>query len=134
MKQLCRPVHAASPRGRSRRAVPAWLLLFAHALAFLHLALTPHFIAAGEGHVAHALPDYPVPADMPCAPEPGTQHENCIVFSALTQAAGVTSIATVTVPAGYNPVPAIEFLTQAPPPSRRELHRLSPSNSPPFVA
>jgi len=134
MEPLRRSAHATSPVGSSRRAFPAWLLLLANALAFLHLALTPHFIAAGEGHVAHVSPAHELPTDAPCVPDTRTQHDECVVFSALTQAAGFSPIQTVAVHSWVDPIRAPQPTSEAPSPSRRALLRLSPSNSPPYMA
>jgi hypothetical protein len=109
----------------------AALLLLAQALALIHLGTLPHVIDPATGRVVHAASEHPDSA--PASPEPQSRNDECAVYTALTQAATTSSasaaplllpFSTGCVLPPAHPIPAW----------RRELHRLSPSHSPPAAA
>jgi len=110
----------------------AGLLLLAQALALIHLETVPHAIDPATGKVVHATREHP--EDAPASPEPRSQPEECPVYTALTQAA--TTASSVSVAPQLLPSSAVCVLPSAHLHlvGRRELHRLSPSHSPPAAA
>jgi hypothetical protein len=116
---------------RVARQALAALLLLAQALALIHLGAVPHVIDPATGKVVHASPEHP--EDAPPSPEPLRQSEECAVYTALTQAVTASSGSAVPLllpsSTGYALPPARPTVAW-----RRELHRLSPSHSPPVAA
>jgi len=111
-----------------RRKPLAAALLLVQALALIHLGTVTHVIDPATGAVTHAVPEQPNRA--PAQPDPQSRPEECVVYTALSHASPASAA---------SPQPALlpTGTTCVPPPARREhpwqreLHRLSPSHSPP---
>jgi hypothetical protein len=116
----------------------AALLLCAQFSLFLHFIVCPHVLPPVTGHAAHLSNASACQADRtnqsPAKPAEGNHHDECRVFTVLTQAAVIPFLSWLPVsgaPVGEGM--GVPVLTQ-PSPRQGSLIRLSPSHSPPAVA
>lgn len=128
-----------------RRAALVALLLFTQALALVHLGTVAHAIDPTTGKVVHASNDHrnrhltelpnslptDLPDEAPAQPSPWSPPDECAIYSAFTQAA--TSPSPAANLPQFPPAGTGHVLPRVHPHRawRPELHRLSPSHSPP---
>jgi len=136
----------SAPRGPALAGLPGpraalvALLLVTQALAWVHLGAVAHAIDPATGKVVHASNDHRnghlpgLPDEAPARPSPWSPPDECAVYSACTQAA--TSPSPATSPPQLPPAGTGHVLPRVHPHRawRPELHRLSPSHSPPAAA